>query len=316
AKVTLSTYCTEWRGGRCAGWSTQHDIRGSENCGDYHNGRFVSAADHNPAVHGHDGAFALRSSSRRCHLGGSDELWNEFVADDGRGAWLPWRGPVHPKLRALRADADFLWPISRPNNPEFRGVIFVDGKVLVSGTVRGRVTVAATSDIVVGDDIIYATDPGAGSCEDIAGYFSGKKVVLSDNLLNAPAQVPGSSTYYTFDESASEFLHGVVLALDVFTVEDYSSGPTSAQYCEGKRAGRGCIYLSGGIVQSTRGAVGLPDGHGYVIRHSYDRCAATRPPPHFPTTGTFLKGQYYQVDPAGFDVEAFFSPIPPVGLAN
>ncbi|NIP78739.1 MAG: hypothetical protein GWM90_05865, partial [Gemmatimonadetes bacterium] len=54
-----------------------------------------------------------------------------------------------------------------------------------------------------------------------------------------------------------EFIHAVVLALDQFTVENYSSGSDSAEPCEGTTNGRGCIYLTGGIVQAQRGPVGL-----------------------------------------------------------
>lgn len=314
-KITPSTVCTTywWGGTSC---STSYDIRGSGNCGDYHNisgvNTFVSAADHDPGVHGHDASYALRTNSRRCYLGGDDRLWGGFLADDGKGQWLQWNGSVDSRLRALRpVEADYLYPITRPLNPDFKGVIYVEGKVLVSGKIRGRVTVAATGNIIFGDDITYVTDPGGGTCEDIAGYFSGQRVVMSNNLLNSPAQVPGYSAYYTYDESQAEFFHGVVLALDIFTAEEYTSGSTSGQYCEGTRSGRGCIYLTGGIIQNTRGAVGLTDGHGYVKRYSYDQCAARQPPPYFPTTGVFVKGQYYQVDPANFDIANYFSLIAP-----
>ena len=106
------------------------------------------------------------------------------MADDGKGQWLQWNGPVDSRLRAARAaDADYLCPITRPYNPDFKGVIYVEGKVMVSGKIRGRVTVAATDNIIFGDDITYVTDPGAGSCEDIAGYFSGERVVMSNNAI-------------------------------------------------------------------------------------------------------------------------------------
>jgi hypothetical protein len=48
-----------------------------------------------------------------------------------------------------------------------------------------------------------------------------------------------------------------------------------------------------------------------VKRYSYDKCAATHPPPYFPTTGVFVKGQYFQVDPAGFDIDDYFALIAP-----
>ena len=60
---------------------------------------------------------------------------------------MPWPGPLDPiveELRAEEGDAAYLWPINDRFNPAFRGVVFVDGKVGVSGVVRGRVTVAAT----------------------------------------------------------------------------------------------------------------------------------------------------------------------------
>ena len=62
----------------------------SETCGDYHGSTFVSAADH--PFGGHDYRSALKSSSRRCYLGGADSLWGQFRANDGRGQWLPWPG--------------------------------------------------------------------------------------------------------------------------------------------------------------------------------------------------------------------------------
>ena len=284
----------------------------SENCGDYHSGQFISAQRHNVEPWGHSALTALKSTSRRCYLGGADELWGGFVANDGKGQWLRWNGAVDSRVRALRPlDADYLFPITRPLNPDFKGVIYVEGKTVVSGRIRGRVTVAATDNIIFADDITYVTDPGAGSCEDIAGYFSGERVVMSNNTLNAAWRPASGQSYRTYDESTGEFFHGVVLALDIFTAEEYTYGSTSAQYCEGTRSGRGCIYLTGGIIQNIRGAVGLTDGHGYVKRYSYDKCAATEPPPYFPTTGVFVKGQYYQVDPAGFDIDRYFSLISP-----
>lgn len=280
----------------------------SENCGHYHpDGTFVSAADH-PAPD--SWVASLTSSTRRCYLGGADSLSNGFVADDGRGQWLPWPGPTITEVSG-RDDAGYLFPINRPLNPDFKGVVFVDGDVVISGRLRGRVTVAATGEIVLGDDLTYATDPGAGTCDDILGIFGGDRVVVADNTLNAPIRPQGGgSNYFTYDDSRDEFIHGVVLALDVFTVENHGGGSTRSQPCGGTQWGRGCLYLTGGVIQRERGPVGTdtwgPGGTGYLKRYSYDACAAESPPPYFPTTGHFARGATHPVDPVGFSVSSFY----------
>ena len=76
---------------------------------------------------------------------------------------------------------------------------------------------------------------------------------------------------------------------------------------QSSNAGRGCLYLTGGLIQNTRGAVGLTDGHGYVKRYQYDACGMTSPPPYFPTTGHYSKGHYFEVDPTNFNVANYFN---------
>ncbi|MEQ9398102.1 MAG: hypothetical protein RJQ04_02950 [Longimicrobiales bacterium] len=282
-------------------------IDDAPNCGHYHGNTFVSALAH-PSSGGDAWWDALTSNTRRCYLGGSDSIFGAFVPNDGRGAWDLWTGPVHPSI-AARPDAQYLFPLSRNLNPNFKGVIFVDGNVVISGVLRGRVTMASTRDIIIGDDITYASDPGLGTCDDILGIFSGDDVILADNMLNAPIQ-PWSSTYHrTYDDTKDEFIHGIILALDNYTVENYASGSNDDESCEGSPWGRGCMYLTGGIIQNQRGAVGTIwswGGTGYVKRYSYDKCGAEAPPPYFPTTGHFAKGQMYWVDPTGFSVSTYF----------
>jgi hypothetical protein len=286
----------------------------SDQCGDYHSGVFVSTNAH-PGATGHDRQASLKTGTSRCYLGGHDSIAGVFRPTlDGYGAWVLYPGTPSPLLTAAgRTDAAYLFPISRALNPNFKGVIHVTGKVVVSGRIRGRVTLAATDDIIFGDDITYVTDPGAGTCVDMAGFFAGDDVIVADNDLNAPAYVAGTGPddYYTLDDTSDEFFHGTVLALSNFTVQGYNSGSTNDEPCETTTWGRGCLYLTGGIIQSSRGAVGTGSGTGYVKRYSYDACGATSPPPYFPTTGVFAKGQYYQVDPAGFSIASYFALITP-----
>ncbi|GIW52587.1 MAG: hypothetical protein KatS3mg081_1942 [Gemmatimonadales bacterium] len=297
-----------WVSGSLPSDYSSNRLRNSENCGHYHSGGvFVNAKSH-PNSGPDSWVAAVSSSTKRCYLGGSDSLWGGFQPSDGKGAWLQWPGPVSPLLSG-RPDAQYLFPISRELNPSFKGVIYVEGKVAVSGVVRGRVTLAATDDIVIVDDLTYATAPGQSACKDgdILGLFSGGDIVVSDNTLNSPVRPTSAANYFTYDDTKDEFINAVVLALNIFTVENYASGATTAEPCESKLWGRGCLYLTGGIIQRTRGAVGTSSGTGYLKRYSYDSCAFSEPPPYFPTTGHFARGRYYEVDPRGFNVAEYFA---------
>jgi len=308
-----------------AGWTVadaptnygQFGLRNSQNCGDFHGGVFKSAQSHYDGTAGTADSWsgALNNASKRCYLGGSDSLWSSFKATDAHGQWLKWPGTVSP-LVAFRPDGQYLWPISRLLNPDFKGVIYVNGDVAISGKLRGRVTVAATGNIVVADNLTYVTDPSLGSCVDILGMFVGNDVVMADNTLNAPQQPSGpgggiANNYNTYKATKDEFVHGFVLALNQFTAEHYTTGPTNAEGCQGQKDGRGCLYVTGGVIQQTRGPMGLSDGHGYVKRYAYDACGQTDPPPYFPTTGHYTRGHYFEVDPTNFDVAAYFKLLTP-----
>jgi hypothetical protein len=104
--------------------------------------------------------------------------------------------------------------------------------------------------------------------------------------------------YRSMDDTPDLFLHDVVMALGTsFEVENYSGGPSGALTCGASTDGRGCLNLTGGLIQNNRGPVGLVSGEGYVKRYSYDRCATVNPPPYFPTTGRFQDNRYYELDP-------------------
>ena len=273
-----------------------NDLRNNTNCGAHYAGNlFVSAADHpydhdgNPATADKTSSEAVTSGTSRCYLGGDSTITNGFVVNDGIGAWLPYTGTQAPGLVG-RPDAGYLFPLARRYNPTFKGVIAVSGKVALSGVVRGKVTLSATDDIIFADDVVYATNAGAGLCQDMLGVFSGNDVIVADNLLNAPQQPWTNQNHRTYDDTSSEFFDGVVLALNIFTVQNYNQGSKNDEPCEAKVWGRGCLYLTGGIIQSTRGAVGTGSGTGYVKRYSYDACASEEPPPYFPDHRPLLEG--------------------------
>jgi hypothetical protein len=314
-----------------AGTSATAGVRDSPNCGHVYTGSgsnhallgplngFVTFRNHPIAwSSGNDSkSNAPANGAVRCYLGGADSLNTPkgFLPADsyGYGAWLPWPGAVDPRVAAASspAEAPYLWPISRALNPNFKGVIYVEGKVAVSGRLRGRITLAAPNNIIIADDITYVTNPGANNCADILGMFSGDSIVIADNLLNDPIRYYQSGTVRHWDETWDETIHGFVLALEIFTVERYNYGSTSAEPCGTTINGRGCIFLTGGIIQKQRGAVGLTSGTGYIKRYAYDACGAESPPPYFPTTGHFARGHYFEVEPTGFDIDAYWSLLVP-----
>jgi hypothetical protein len=283
---------------------------------------------------------SLRQSNSRCYLGGDDHLFtttggsgpsprNTFVASDTLGRWLQYTtNPDAAVIAALKNTASaavdtsmanrqllarYLWPLSRQYNPNSKGVIYVAGKVVVSGVVNGRVTLAASNNLIIGDDVRYAIAPGASPClaSNMLGLLTPTTIYMADNTLNAPAPWGTSSAYRSYDDTNEEYLQAVALTLDVFTVENYDAGATSAQPCGTTSWGRGCLYLTGGIIQATRGAVGTTGGTGYLKRYSYDQCAFQTPPPYFPTTGRFYRNRYYEIDPVGFSVAQFYASLTP-----
>ncbi len=309
-----------------AGTGNTNGVRNSPNCGHIYTGSgtnhaalgFVTFANHPTAwSSGNDSksnAPGQGGTTRRCWLGGSDILNTPqvFTPADARGAWLAWPGVVDPRVTAVAgAMAPFLWPINRVLNPNFKGVIYVEGKVAVSGQLRGRVTLAASGNIVIADDITYVTNPAAATCVDLLGLFSGIDIVLADNLLNDPIPWLSGQAAVHWDDTWDEFITGFVLALNIFTVQNYDQGSTSFESCGASTNGRGCIFLTGGIIQKQRGAVGLTSGQGYIKRYSYDACGLSSPPPYFPTTGRFSRGHYFEVEPTNFNIASYWSLLIP-----
>ena len=284
----------------------------------------------------------MAKSTGRCYLGGDPHLVavernnlsfsnaqkqiggdsSTFTPVNGaKGHWLPWPGPVDPRLAARRPwDAQYLFPIYRGLNPGTKGVVSFTGTIGVSGVLRGRMTIFSTGSIIVLDDLRYATDPSAATdkaakCPDMLGVIATNNITLADNAIMGPQLITpsnGQSFWKNLDDTKDVYLHGILMALNTsFGAENYDQGPQNANGCEGNTSGRGCLYLYGGLIQESRGAVGLLSGSGYVKRYTYDHCAVSNPPPYFPTTGRFLDNRYYEIDPVRFNVSQPFSSIQP-----
>jgi len=286
----------------------------------------------------------------RCYPGGDEHLFvattgapsprNTFVAADSFGQWVRYTTTPSAQVIAALANpasangdrivdttlanrtllAQYLWPLSRSFNPNSKGVIYVNGKVALSGVLNAKLTVAASDNVTIIGDLKYAIAPGSTPClsANILGLLSPDSIFMADNAVLAPwdytqgtSNTCSGSSCRTYKLASDETLQGVILSLMSYTVENYSTGATSAEPCSGTSTGRGCLYLTGGIIQQTRGAVGTTSGSGYVKRYAYDQCAYQTPPPYFPTTGRFARNRYYEIDPVGFNVATFFASLRP-----
>jgi hypothetical protein len=326
---------------------------GSPNCGDALGGTFLPAVSHTttvtPIEHRHTTASllanqrrSLNEPSRRCYLGGDPRLTNGWVATTpapfAYGAWVKWPGygtgsapaaiqnkNVHPQngggtTGGAGGMSDYLWPINRPYNPNFKGVIYVEGSTGVSGVVRGQVTVASTGNILLADDLTYVTSPGSvPNCDqnnavfaDILGLLSAQFFVIEDNNVNSPFRAGtsgGALDGYVnqYDESADETVHAAVLTLSSVISEDIATGSTNRETCAGSTVGRGCFNMVGAAIQGVNAARMSSAGYGWNPQWTYDRCDMIKPPPYFPTTGRYFKNRYYEIDPVGFSIAAWFA---------
>lgn len=272
---------------------------------------------------------ASGTPARRCYLGGDPAIYPSTTGTDitppsnvtdvagaAFGRWRLRRTGAHASVSA-RADADYLIPLGA--NPNFKGVIFVTGDVAVSGTLRGRVSIFATGNILLADDLLYHTAPGT-ACDaegDIMGAIATRNVLVADNSVQTPFPV-NDVLYGSFDDSpADEQYHMFIMAAGTgtsgtgnFASQGWSTsgwpGPATpfdlghnqtAEEC-GAHAPAGCIRVTGGIaIGRMDWAMYSSDNHGWASAHAYDPCGAVNPPPYFPTTGRFIESRYYEVDP-------------------
>jgi hypothetical protein len=270
-------------------------------------------------------AAAYDNANARCFLGGDERLNANgiFQPVDSAGAWMPRTSGSVPAAVAARADGAYLWPLSPALNPNFRGVIFAEGRVAVSGTVRGRVTLASRSNLVIAHELIQATSPAttSGNCradDDIVGLFSGEYVLYADNTLATPQNrrdnsatgAAWSATRKDFDPSIRRpdlAVHASMLALKSIGAE-LSTPPAGLP--PGKYVARGTLRVIGGTIESRIGQTGSMTGsnlHGYNDDLSFNQCALSFPPPYFPTTNHWSRSQFFEVNPLGFTPGAWFS---------
>ncbi len=284
----------------------------------------------------------------QCYLGGDPTLYQattgtditpDSVSTDTTGHEMGWwakrtSGP-HSSVSAIRSDAEYLIPLGK--NPNYKGVIFVDGDVAISGRLRGRTSVFATGNIILADDLLYTVPPGT-QCDaegDIFGAIATINVLIADNNVQTPFRVnnvlyggyddtPRDEQYHMFFMAAGDGTSGKGNFVTTGLISGVGPTPpywlsgtkhstASAEVCSSGPAG--CIRITGGMAMgkveyATYRTSSNP--YGYAEAHTYDKCGASNPPPYFPTTGRFIENRYYEVDPVWLNdkgIDNYFAEI-------
>jgi len=157
-----------------------------------------------------------------------------------------------------------------------------EGTVQVGGTLDGRLTIVADYDIKITNSINYAVHP-TNSSDDALGLIAGRNVRIETNCpdnVNVYAHVmaTGNATASTAD--------------GMFYVDQYNSPPP-----------RGTLSVYGGIVQYTRGPVGMfyfggEQYSGFDKNYIFDTRFSTTPPPNYPTiTNEYIWSQWRDMAP-------------------
>jgi hypothetical protein len=250
------------------------------------------------------------------------------------GFWQKWSGDETPVAAAIPGTAGTkykfwqqhyatLWPLYRSLNPNTKGVIHVHGPVLLSGILRGSVTVyAATTGVQLGqvgygDDLVYAQDPASATCANLLGVISDDDQMILDNAINSPQRAGNGGGGYGYlwtdgddngmSTSHDFVLHGVTMSrLGTVGVENFDQHAESIGPCNAAISGRGCIRQAGGVIEQVISATYNNAGAGFGENRSVDVCLNTQSPPYFPTTGRYIDNRFYEIDPARYNITTLF----------
>jgi hypothetical protein len=271
----------------------------------------------------------MKQAGARCYPAGDPRLYasevagaaaggdsTTFTAVTNSGRWRVFPGGTPAAVTASAtipaAMKAYLWPIHRSLNPNSQGVIYVNGSVWVSGTLRGRVTLYASQDVKFIDDLVYATNPASlPICQNLLGIIAGFDVWLSDNAINRPRRVANTTTSF-LDDDQDFFLHAVTLSGvnktdGSFRTEGYNTGPNANRTCTAvagstAQTSGGCINQAGGVIEKTVQPTFAGGWTGFAENRVKDACLDVDSPPYFPLTGRYFDNEFYELDPAQFNV--------------
>jgi hypothetical protein len=141
-----------------------------------------------------------------------------------------------------------------------------DGDAFVSGTLRGRLTIAAENNVVIVANTTYQTTGAAST--DMLGLVANQFVQVYHPVNSSGNNLSDSrNPTSTFTNPQ---IHAAMLALGhSFIVQNYDEG-----------AQLGTITINGVIAQKWRGPVGTSGGTGYLKGYGYDTRLQYASPPY------------------------------------
>jgi hypothetical protein len=160
------------------------------------------------------------------------------------------------------------------------GAVFCDDIVHVKGILDGQLTIGASDNIIVTDDITYyGSPPGGGpppDCDDVLGMITDGDIIIE----------------YNSETMNDCVIQAVMMSLEKnIAAEDYQHYPP-----------RGELDIYGGIIADY--AIHLADfdanGNlvsGYVRDYHWDPRVIAMPPPFFPLTGRYYVYSWEEVVP-------------------
>jgi len=190
--------------------------------------------------------FAASTGGGRNYAGDVEVKLHGGTAANGDGYALVYQGGTQIDSIAM-------------NDLSFNGVIGGSGRISVSGTMDGQLSIASSQDVYIVNDILYE-NRNMKTSDDVLGLVAETNVMVADNAANR----------------SDVYIDASVFARDgSFIVENWSKGSP-----------RGELHLLGSIVHDERGPVGTFRGGGvlktgYSKRYRYDTRLADsnfRPP--------------------------------------
>jgi hypothetical protein len=215
-------------------------------------------------------------------------------------------------------------PLGLPRSNETLGYGFTypcnTGDAFVQGTLKGQVTVGASSNIITTGSILYH-DKSAGATSyqgsDLLGLIANGFVQVYHPICASSCGSAGTGNEFTTAGSQSLFgqawpprslvnpeINAAIFAVnDSFVVQSWGSGDTNKLGSSGSSPG--VLSVFGTIAQENRGAVGTGSGStpttGYLKNYNYDSRLHYLEPPYFlnpSSQPTFSARTFKELKPA------------------